>query len=188
MRVRVSRSNSVWATCGCSKRSRLTRMKLFDPPPSTMYAARVKGAPAKPMTGTASCSAARVFRMASATNPVRSTGSGTASFSMSAGVRSGEGKCGPLSPSSSSIPMASVGMRMSEKMIAASTPRRRTGCTVTSAARSGVLQRGRKSIFSRMARYSGRYRPAWRMIHTGVTSTGCRRAARRIRSFTGQGT
>jgi hypothetical protein len=26
------------------------------------------------------------------------------------------------------------------------------------------------------------------MIHTGVTSTGCRRAARRIRSFTGQGT
>jgi hypothetical protein len=36
-------------------------------------------------------------------------------------------------------------------------------------------------------RYSGRYRPAWRMIQTGVTSTGCRRAARRIRSFTGQG-
>ena len=27
------------------------RTKLFDPPPSTMYAARVKGAPAKPMTG-----------------------------------------------------------------------------------------------------------------------------------------
>ena len=116
----------------------------------------MKGAPAKPMTGTESCSAARVRRMASATKPVVSTGSGTTSFSMSAAVRSGDGKCGPRSPSSSSIPIASMGMRMSEKMIAASTPSRRTGCTVTSAARSGVLQSGRNSIFSRMARYSGR--------------------------------
>ena len=68
------------------------RMKLFEPPPSTMYAARVKGAPAKPMTGTESCSAARVRRIASATKPVLSTGSGTASLSTSAAVRRGEGK------------------------------------------------------------------------------------------------
>jgi hypothetical protein len=37
--------------------------------------------------------------------------------------------------------------------------------------------------FSRTARYSGRYRPAWRMIHTGVTSTGCLSNARNNLSF-----
>ena len=75
-------------------------------------------------------------------------------------VRSGDGRCGPLSPNSSSIPIGSTGMRMSEKMIAASTPRRVIGCTVTSAARSGDLHRSRKATFSRIRRYSGRYRPA----------------------------
>ena len=85
-----------------------------------------------------SCSAARVRRIASATKPVVSTGSGTTSLSMSAAVRSGEGN-GARGRQSSSIPIASVGMRMSEKMIAASTPSRRTGWTVTSAARSGRL-------------------------------------------------
>jgi hypothetical protein len=27
---------------------------------------------------------------------------------------------------------------------------------------------------ARISRYSGRYRPAWRIIHTGVQSTGSR--------------
>src|SRR5580704_9577919 len=38
--------------------------------------------------------------------------------------------------------------------------------------------------FSRSFRYSGMYRPAWRMNHTGVMSTGSRRHARRNRSLT----
>src|SRR6202158_3175583 len=74
---------------------------------------------------------------------------------------------------------------MSEKMIAASTSSRATGCTVTSAARSGVLQSSRNEIFSRIARYSGRYLPACRIIQTGVVSTGSPRAARNRRSFKG---
>ena len=36
---------------------------------------------------------------------------------------------------------------------------------------------------ARVARYSGRYRPAWRISHTGVQSTGSRRSARRKRSL-----
>src|SRR3569832_1881846 len=37
--------------------------------------------------------------------------------------------------------------------------------------------------FARVARYSGRKRPAWRMIQIGVRSTGSRSRARRKRSF-----
>src|SRR5947208_13104043 len=66
---------------------------------------------------------------------------------------------------------------MSLKRIAASTPRMSTGCSVTSAARSGVLQSSRKLTFSRTARYSGRYRPAWRINQIGVLSTGLRKHA-----------
>ncbi len=65
-------------------------------------------------------------------------------------------------------PAASI--RISENKIAASKPNRRTGCSVTSAASSGLKQRSRNPpAFSRTARYSGRYRPAWRIIQTGGT-------------------
>ena len=63
--------------------------------------------------------------------------------------------------------------------MAASTPSRRTGCSVISQASSGVRHDARKSCCARSARYSGRYRPACRMIQTGVRSTGSRRQARR---------
>jgi hypothetical protein len=52
-------------------------------------------------------------------------------------------------------PQRSSTSRMSEKMIAASTPSCSTAITVTSAAASGVLQSSRKPSRSRMARYSG---------------------------------
>src|SRR5436309_3378982 len=67
---------------------------------------------------------------------------------------------------------------MSAKGIAASAPRRATGWSVTSAAASGFRASSRNPYRSRIARYSGRYRPACRMSHTGVYEVGCRRAAR----------
>src|SRR5471030_1447014 len=72
----------------------------------------------------------------------------------------------------SSIPIASGTTRMSLKRMAASTPRMSTGCSETCAASSGDLHRSRNFTFSRTARYSGRYRPACRMIQTGVRLTG----------------
>ena len=63
---------------------------------------------------------------------------------------------------------------MSENRIAASNPKRRTGCNVTSAAHSGLKHRSRKPpAFSRTARYSGKYRPACRIIQTGGTACRC---------------
>src|SRR3954454_1681495 len=63
---------------------------------------------------------------------------------------------------------------MSEKMIAASKLKRRIGCNVTSAAYSGVKHRSRKlPALARNSRYSGKYRPACRIIQIG--GTGCRR-------------
>src|SRR5689334_9944765 len=75
-------------------------------------------------------------------------------------------------------------VRMSENRIAASSGKRARGCSVTSQASSGVRTSVLKSFARlRVARYSGRYRPAWRIIQTGVTSTGPRSSARRKRSF-----
>ena len=67
---------------------------------------------------------------------------------------------------------------MSANITAASTPCRRTGCSVTSAQSSGVCATSQNECRSRIARYSGSERPACRMNHTGVRSTGSRRAAR----------
>ena len=63
---------------------------------------------------------------------------------------------------------------MSAKRTAASTPWRRTGWSVTSAHSSGVCATSKNECRSRIARYSGSERPAWRMNHTGVRSTGSR--------------
>jgi hypothetical protein len=67
---------------------------------------------------------------------------------------------------------------MSANMTAASTSCRRTGCNVTSVHRSGWFATSKKECRSRIARYSGSERPAWRMNQTGVRSTRSRRAAR----------
>ena len=55
--------------------------------------------------------------------------------------------------------MASSGSRMSANRIAASTPTRRTGWTVTSATSSGVRQRVRKSTSARTAPVLGQVTP-----------------------------
>ncbi len=61
---------------------------------------------------------------------------------------------------------------MSLNRIAASKPNRRIGCSVTSVASRGVVQRSMKSRASaRIARYSGRYRPACRISQTGGGQT-----------------
>jgi hypothetical protein len=62
--------------------------------------------------------------------------------------------CGP-GANSIATPIASTGIKMSLKRIAASTPSARMGCSVTSTARSGVLHISRKEERSLIARYSG---------------------------------
>ncbi len=53
-------------------------------------------------------------------------------------------------------PIGSSGRRMSAKMMAASTAKRRTGWSVTSTARPGVLHTSRMLCPARTAWYSGR--------------------------------
>jgi hypothetical protein len=102
----------------------------------------------------------RIF-IVSITNDSSSSGTGTWSPSSAARFLMGSERTGPcFSLNSSLIPIASETTSMSEKSIAASTPSRSTGCMVTFAASSGVLQSVRKSTCSRTSLYSGMYLPA----------------------------
>ncbi len=116
----------------------------------------MNGAPAKPMRGTRSASALRTRRTVSNTKPTASSTSTAGSARAAAAVRTGRAMRGP-SPgvNSSPTPSGSSTSRMSAKRIAASTPRRSTGCSVTSAAASGLLHSSRKPSRARTARYSG---------------------------------
>src|SRR4051812_47171545 len=99
-----------------------------------------------------------------------SSGSSGRSRSTSAFVRNGSDTTGP-SPGVTSMPgtIACTGVSRSLKRMAASTPRRRTGCRVTSAASSGWwMTSSKRGCSLRSARYSGSDRPAWRMNQTGV--------------------
>jgi hypothetical protein len=81
--------------------------------------------------------------------------------STSAALRTGFAKTGPRPGSiSTSTPARRSGMTMSLKKTAASTPWRRTGCSVISAARSGVRQASSIRVPTRSSRYSGSDRPA----------------------------
>ena len=76
---------------------------------------------------------------------------------------------GPTSGTMSrSMPAARSGTTMSENRIAASTPCRRTGCSVISQTSSASKQACSIVFLARSARYSGSERPAWRMNHTGT--------------------
>ena len=88
-------------------------------------------------------------------------------------VPKGRSATGPR-PGTTSMPKpdACTGTTMSLKRTAASTPWRRTGWRVTSAAISGCAIASRIEPVPRVARYSGRERPACRMNHTGVWA-GC---------------
>ena len=105
---------------------------------------------------------------------------------MSAAVRTGLSMIGPSPVAKRSFrPIGSTGSSRSAKMMAASTSRISTGCSVTVAARSGRLQISRMPCLARISRYCFMYRPACRMNHTGRTSVGRRRHASRKRLFIG---
>ena len=116
----------------------------------------MNGAPAKPISGTVS--SLRSSRIDSRTNGTAVSGSnGVRSRATSAAVRMGESTTGPT-PSSirTSTPRAATGTMMSENRIAASSGIRRSGCSVTSTARSGVRHVSSMSRPRRSSRYSGR--------------------------------
>src|SRR5690606_4486058 len=139
--------------------------------------ARVKGAPANPMSGVAP-SWATSRRTASATNstaPASSAGIANTSASVATGFPTTGPTPGLISKS---IPAASSGTTMSENRMAASTPGRRTGWSVLSTTRSGSRHASNIDISARSPRYSGSDRPACRMNQTGVYGTGSRRQAR----------
>ena len=142
----------------------------LDLPPSIKYVATVNGAPAKPMSGTPSESnSTQACCTASITYGTCNSGVNGRKRSTSARVRNGCSITGPR-PGSIEIPgtIACGEVMMSLKKIAASTPWRRTGCRVTSAAKAGSRMRSSKRLPARNARYSGNERPAWRINHTGV--------------------
>src|SRR3954469_7300369 len=120
------------------------------------------------MRGT-SPSSATVRRSASSIGASASSGRSCATRSArSAASRIGRANTGPRPGTmSTSTPASFSGTTMSLKKMAASTPCRRTGCTVISAASSGVRQASSIAVPARDARYSGRERPACRMNHTG---------------------
>ena len=171
-------SRSAFQTSGAPNISAFVRAWSFDGPPSTRYDATVNGAPAKPISGVPPSSAT-----SSRTDSVMNgTCSGVRSGirATSASVRTGSATTGPTPGTMSrSTPIAFNGSTMSEKKIAASTPYRRTGCSVISVTRSGRMHDSSMLTPSRTARYSGSERPACLMNHTGVCGTGSPRAARR---------
>ena len=75
---------------------------------------------------------------------------------MSASLRTGRSSLGPPSAKLKGAPMGSSGVRMSLNMMAASKPKRRIGCKVTSQAASGVRQSSLKLSLARISWYSGK--------------------------------
>ena len=121
--------------------------------------ATVNGAPAKPISGTDD--SRRISRMASRSGPTAASGSNSRSVSMSSGVRIGRAMTGPTpSTISRSTPMPGSGVVMSANRIAASTPSRLTGWSVTSAHRAASRVISTSVARSRIVRYSGSDRPA----------------------------
>ena len=74
-------------------------------------------------------------------------------------MRTGAGRRGPSSVNSTSRPIASSGTSRSENRIAASNPKRRIGCSVTSAASFGVLHSSRKLTPARTCAVLGQVAP-----------------------------
>ena len=105
----------------------------------------MNGAPAKPMSAILAGSARRTARTVSNTKPTLEATSIGLSRATSASPRTGRWITGP-SPRANSSPTPSGSRinRMSAKRMAASSGKRRTGCSVTSAAASELRQRSRK--------------------------------------------
>ncbi len=97
----------------------------------------MKGAPAKPISGVGPSSA--VSRRTDSVMSGTCSGVSSGRRSRSALVRNGSATTGPTPGRiSMSTPTACTGTTMSLKKIAASTPCRRTGCSVISVTSSGV--------------------------------------------------
>ncbi len=136
----------------------------------------MNGPPAKPISGVPPSSAVSC-PIACATKPT-SPGSRSRSLATSSGSRNGLAVTGPTPGwMSMSTPAARSGTTMSLNKMAASTPYRRTGCSVISVMMSGVKQASSIAIPALAALYSGSARPAWRIYHTGTLATGWRRQA-----------
>ena len=142
--------------------------------PSTRYAARVNGAPAKPISGVQDASPEGVWLNSATTSRTASVMAETSPNSRvtraatSDAVRTGASITGPIPGAMSTPTPASLsGTMMSEKKIAASTLWRRTGCSVISAASSGRRHESSMATPRRTSRYSGSDRPACLMNHTG---------------------
>lgn len=184
------RINKAFDSSGYLNSHVLDFWNVLVPPPSTIYAKSVHGAPQNPISGTSPFSSFLVIVIASNTYPSSSpTSTFSWSFLMSSGVSRGLGKYGP-GVMRTSIPIACGMTRISQNMIAASTrpEKRRMGCMVISVARVGVRHISKNSWSSRTFRNSmwngyarsspsaskknlpGRYLPAWRITHTGARS------------------
>ena len=105
----------------------------------------MNGAPAKPISGTRPPSARTTVRTVSNTNGTAESTSTGCNRATSTAPRTGRWITGP-SPfaNSNPTPSGSTSSRMSANRIAASTPRRSIGWSVTSAAASGFLHSSRK--------------------------------------------
>ena len=138
----------------------------------------MNGAPANPISGVPRSSATSM--VTASVMYGTSPGSRSRSRATSASVRNGWSVTGPTPGlMSMSRPTARSGTTMSLNRMAASAANRRSGCSVSSAIMSAVVQAASMLNRSRTARYSGSDRPAWRMNQTGVAGTGSRRHARR---------
>ena len=128
----------------------------------------VQGAPANPINALSGARAARQFVIAVATGASFGAISAIMASVISSPVSIGS-SFGPSPVINLTLrPRAHGTIRMSEKIIAASNPKRSIGCNVTSTAFSGFRQKEIKSgSDARTALYSARYLPACRMSQRG---------------------
>ena len=138
--ISASRSISASQTSGSPCISALVLAWSRHGPPSMRYDARVNGAPANPISGVPPSSPRQpLHRLGDEAEPRR------ASSGRDRPGRRGRGSAAAITgptpgTMSRSTPSALSGSTMSEKKMAASTPCRRTGCSVISTIRSGRMQ------------------------------------------------
>lgn len=128
------------------------------PPPSTIYAINVHGAPTNPMSGTRPSSPRRVSVSASNRYPSSlSTSTSVRRRARCDGSTRGSGSTGPLDGSIRTVMPSACGMtRMSQKMILASRAVYRSiGWSVRAEAMLGVWQHSKNECSFRTARNSG---------------------------------
>ena len=153
--TRASFANSAPSRSG---RENASRRSVGNPGacfPSTRYAASDHGAPPKPSGVARPASSRFTIRSAAATSGAISPASGSGRRRIDASSFAGASQTGP-GAKRNGWPSAASGLTRSAKTIAASKPNRAIGCSVTSAASSGVAHSSSNERSARSARYSGR--------------------------------